>query len=427
MPHFPNPWTAVRCPRVVLWLALAFPLSALAQVPGPSAAPSLAEQMVQARELATNGQREQAIARYDALLAEHPGNGDLQLARGRTYAWMDRYAEAEADMKAVLGRDPGYADAWSALGDMYVWSDRPDEAVAAYSRWVELSPAAPEPLIARGRAYRTAGNLTAARADFAAAGDLGTDASEVADLQATLDQRMSNPEAAFADGYRWSLSAGLDHTGFSGDRAAWNDTSVSLRRHFERGSLALEWLNADHFDTRDNAVALDGYVSLWSRAYANVRYQHGPSNGVLPRQAWRLELFQGVGSGWELSASVDHLRFSSDTEFYGVGVGRYSGNWYTRYKLQHVPGVGSGSWSHRVLVRNYYRGDTDDYLELTLGNGRSTDTRFGSVVRNNNAAIGVAWAHFINPRWGFKLGAGYADDEDGFDEQRIFATVYSRW
>ncbi len=410
-----------------LWLALAVSPAAWAQSSSASP-PSLSEQMLQVRQLATNGQRDAAIERYSALLQEHPDNGDLLLARGRTYAWMGHYTQSEADLTAVVQRSPTYADAWSALGDMYSWSDRPQQAIAAYSHWVELAPQDPAAYIARGRAYRAGGDRDAARADFASARACGADPAEMASLEASLTRRTANPEAMINDGFRWTLRAGIDHTGFSGGRQDWNDVDVSLRRRFEHGSLALELLRADHFGRNDTAWALDGYTSLWPRAYANLRYQRGPDSGILPRLGWRAEVFQGVGSGWELSASVDHLRFSSDTEFYGVGVGRYAGNWYTRYKLQHVPGAGSGSWSHRLLVRNYYRGDADDYLELSLGNGRSTDfDNFGGIVRNNNAAIGAAWTHFITPRWGFKLGAGYADNADGFNEQDLSFALYSRW
>ena len=81
-----------------------------------------------------------------------------------------------------------------------------------------------------------------------------------------------------------------------------------------------------------------------------------------------------------------------------------------------------------MLLRNYYKGDADDYLEVSVSSGRSTDLdRFGSVVRDNNAAIGVAWRHQVSPHWGFKLGAGYADDDAGFDEQRLSGSIYTRW
>jgi len=387
--------------------------------------------LLRARDLATSGdpvQRERALALYGEMLRDSPGNSDVLLARGRTYAWMGRHAEAEADLRAVTASKPGHADAWSALGDLYLWSDRPLLAVEAYDRWATLAPDAPEPLIARGRAHRAAGQLDAARADFAAAGQRGADAAQVADLVDSAMPRLAVPDAMRDDGYAWSLRAGIDRTSFSGGRAGWTDSGLTLRRRFERGSLGLEALDADHFGRSDRAWALDGYVSLWARAYANVRYQQGPASGVLPRQSWRIELFQGVGSGWELSTSIDRLRFSSDTEFYGVGVGRYVGDWYLRYKLQHVPGVSSGSWSHRLVVRNYYNGNADDYVEVSGSTGRSSDLdRSGVLVRNSDASLGVSWTRYFRPDWGFKLGVGYSDDADGFDERQLSLALYRRW
>lgn len=415
---FSRPW----------WLLLALSLPAAALQAQESAPDALTLELSQIRALATGGQRQAAIERYSALLAEHPGNGDVLLARGRTLAWDGRYAEAEADLQAVVRNSPGYADAWSALGDVHRWNERPQMAAEAYSHWVEVAPQDPQARIERGRAWRDAGQLALARADFDAALALGADPAEVAELQQGLQPRMAHPEAMAAEGYRWGASAGWDHTAFSGGRSSWNDADLSLRRYFSRGSLALEMLHADHFGSSDVAWALDGYLPLWTRAYANLRYQQGPSEGTLPHQAWRAEVFQGVGDGWELSASVDHLRFSGDTEFYGIGVGRYVGNWYGRYKLQHVPGIGSGSLSHRVLLRNYYHGDADDYWEVSASSGRSTDMdRFGTVVRDSNAAFGVAWMHYVSPRWGIKLGAGYANEDGGRNERRLSLSIQSRW
>nr|WP_225562083.1 YaiO family outer membrane beta-barrel protein [Rhodanobacter sp. DHB23] len=382
--------------------------------------------MAQIRQLATGGQRQLAIQRYTDLLAAHPGNGDLLLARGRTYAWDGQYDAAESDLRTVVQHSPDYADAWSALGDVYRWSGHPQQAADAYSHWVTLAPRDPDAYIARGRARRDLGQLAAARADFDAAATLGANPAEVDSLRQSLQPRATS----LTTGYDWGASLGWDHTGFTGGQQGWNDIDLSLRRYFSQGSLALELLRSDHFGINDNAWALDGYVPLWSRAYANLRYQQGPSSGVLPQQEWRAEVFQGVGRGWELSASVDHLRFSGDTQFYGVGVGRYWGNWYARYKLQYVPGVGSGSWSNRFLLRNYYRGDAFDYLEVSVSNGRSTDLNtYGTQVMNNSAAIGIAWSHYLSPQWGFKLSAGYAEGSDipGVNEQLLSLTLYSLW
>jgi YaiO family outer membrane protein len=418
-------------------LALALALACLL-LPAPPAgaqeappAQDFETQLAQARDLATSDHKPEAIALYDAMLQRSPGNSDVLLARGRTFAWMDRWPEAEADLVAVTSAKPGYADAWSALGDMYLWSDRPAQAADAYARRVALEPDSADAQVALGRALRDAGSRDAARAAFEAAGARGLPAAEVADLVATLQPRTANPDAAAAAGYRWSLRVGAEHTAFDPDRVAWNDASVTLRRHFARGSLGLELLHADRFDTRDSAWALDAYAPLWTRAYANLRYQHGDADGLFARRAWRVEVFQGVATGWELSASYDRLEFGGPgVDMYGAGIGRYAGNWYLRYRALHVPGVGSGSLSHRGLARWYYAGNADDYVEVSAGTGRSVDAAgaaTGETIRRSSASAGIAWVRFPGPRWGFKLGAGIANNVDGYDERAVSGALYLRW
>ena len=74
-------------------------------------------------------------------------------------------------------------------------------------------------------------------------------------------------------------------------------------------------------------------------------------------RAWRMEVFQGVGSGWELSASIDHLRFSSDTEFYGVGVGLE----YNRWLRFDVTGEYRGNQRFKARDYNHVDGYNNDY------------------------------------------------------------------
>lgn len=389
------------------------------------------QQLRHARELATNDQREAALALYASMLERSPGNTDVLLARGRTLAWMGQWEQSEADLKAVVETSPTYADAWSALGDMYLWSDRPTQAAQAYGRWHALQPQESAALVARARAYRSAGELDAARADFEAARALGADAAVVDAAMRALEPRASNPDAVAADGYRWAARFGVARTTFSPDRDGWTEQSASLRRYFERGSLGLEWLGARRFGQRDAAWALDGYVDLWSRAYANLRYQHAPTPDLFPDRSWRVELFQGVGQGWELSASYDRLDFGgSPTELYGLGVGRYVGNFYLRGRALYVPDVDSHSLSVKGLLRYYYAGNGDEYVEVTGGSGRSTEPRSGAggaVLDDSSSSASVAFVKYLVPRVGFKVGVNYADNVDGYSERGVSASVYTRW
>ena len=399
-------------------------------VDAASSQPGYEQRFQQARALALAGKRDDAVAAYTALLQASPGNADVLLGRGRVYAWQGNWAQAEADLLAATAAAPTYADAWSALGDMYLWSDRPLPAADAYGHWSALAPAEPAAHIARGRALRAAGDVAGARVEFAAAGAAGADAAQVDDYLQSLMPRVTNPEAFVPAGYRWSASLSASRSWFSPDRDPWSEYSASLRRHFEHGSLALEVLDARRFGGSDQAWALDAYVDLWSRAYANLRYQNAPGSDLYPGNAWRAELFQGVGSGWELSGSYDHLDFSqSNVDIYGVGVARYIGNYYLRGRAIHVAGGGHGL-GFRGQLRYYYAGDGDNYVEFNAGSGRSSDAlpgNSGVVTRNRSSSASVAFVNYPSPRWGYKVGVGYGDDSDAFVERGIYGSLYRRW
>jgi YaiO family outer membrane protein len=397
----------------------------------PESPASYEEQFQAARAFANSGQREQAIQAYSDMLVRSPGNSDVLLGRGQVYARMDRWPEAEADLLAATAASPGYADAWSALGNMYVWSDRPRQAIAAFDRCIDLRPTDPLPRIARGRAYRAMGDYAAARIDFEAALALGADAGEVESYLVSLTPRVNNPDAAVPPGYLWSVNVGASWTGFSDSRQDWSDDILSVRRHFERGSLALESVDARRFGSSDHAWALDGYHDVWSRAYVNLRYQQAPDATLYPTRSYYGELFQGVSEGWELSGSYGLLDFdSSNVDIYGIGVGRYVGNYYIRLRHLYIPGDGGNSHSDRLLVRYYYAGDGDNYFEVNVGAGRSSSDTLnspGDSEQTNTTAIGVGFVRFPTTRWGFKIAADYGHESGAFSAGSLGGNLYFRW
>jgi len=398
-----------------------------------SASPASYDQQFQAaRTLANSGQREAAIQAYSDLLVRSPGNTDVLLGRGQVYARMDRWPEAEADLRAVTAALPAYADAWSALGDMYMWSDRPRQAIEAFDRWALLRPTDPAPLVARGRAYTALGEYEPARVDFEAARALGADAGQIDGYLQSFIPRVNNPAAAVPAGYLWSATAGASWAAFGNSNEDFSDDILSIRRYFEHGSLALESVDVRDFGTSDHAWALDGYLDLWSRAYVNLRYQQAaPNEKLYPARSYYGELFQGVGRGWELSGSYNYLDFSSsNVDIYGIGIGRYVGNYYIRLRHLYIPGDGGNSNSDRLLVRYYYTGDGDNYVEVGVGAGRSNSNTFsdpGAGDDTNSTAVGVAFVHYPTPRWGFRIGADYGHESNSLSTGDVFGNLYLRW
>jgi predicted Zn-dependent protease len=80
--------------------AVDFQLPPTAQVQAASPA-SFHEQYEKAHTLANSGQPALALAAYNALLAQSPGNVDVLLGRGIVYTRMERWSEAQADLEAA--------------------------------------------------------------------------------------------------------------------------------------------------------------------------------------------------------------------------------------------------------------------------------------------------------------------------------------
>lgn len=395
-----------------------------------AAAPKSYEPRFQlARVLSYTKQYAEAIQLYTGLLAASPGNSDLLLARGRTYAWQGRWVEAEADLTAVTARSSKYGDAWSALGDMYIWSDRPEAAIKAYDHWIAARPADPQAYLARASAYRTMGKLKAARTDLEAARVHGAAAAEVDRLVAALERR-AEEGAVRPENFLWSASLSYSFSDFTPDRDRWYEYIASVRHYWEHASLAAEYLKADRFSLTDDAVALDAYVDLWFRAYANVRYQYSADAVLYPDDAYRVEVFQGYGQGWEFSGSYDRMNFTNTTvNMYGLGIGKYIGNWYYRWRTLSIPSTAKAGLSHRALARYYFSGNADDYVEVNGGFSRGGEYRFQSQVVDitKSRTVGAAVQKYYTPQWGVKLSGSYSDTQNSYAEKNLSISLHYRW
>ncbi len=110
-----------------------------------------------------------------------------------------------------------------------------------------------------------------------------------------------------------------------------------------------------------------------------ISIHRGPSS--FPDDSYRAEIFQGAGKGWELSGSYDHMDFGeSNVDMYGVGLGKYTGNWYFRWRTLFVPSAARLSISHHVLARDYFAGNGDDYFELNGGFGQGGEFLAGTDI-----------------------------------------------
>ena len=374
-----------------------------------------------ARALAFSEKRREAIEVYTDLLRTHPDDPDARLGRGRVYAWEKQSKEAEKDLTFVTQKYPDYADAWSALGNLYLWTQRPNEAAEAFTKWIELLPDDSVPYIARAKAYRDARRFSLARDDLRSARAKGGNKDEINQF---LRELYRVPGAL-----PWEMAVRYSFESFSSERADWHTYTAYVRRTFSRGSLAFESIRTRRFSMWDEAAALDGYLDLWPRAYGNLRLQVTSDADVLPRSDYAVEIFQGLGDGWEISGNYRHMDYPNDNvDIYGVSLGKYVGDWYLRGRTSFLHERGSFISSHGFFARRYLK-TVDDFLEVGGGRGKELVT-IGAGPRietHRTHFFTLRMQKFLSPRLGFTVAADYNDQEDLPVGRGFSFGIITRW
>jgi len=239
---------------------------------------------------------------------------------------------------------------------------------------------------------------------------------------------VEQPPAALAPGYLWAASLSATASAVQPRDQHWRDTSFSLRRFIGKDSLAFEALDSKRFGLLDKAYALDGYLGLWQGAYANLRYQQAPQASLFPHKSWRGEVFQNLAGGWELSLSEDVLGFDGNrVEISGLGLGRYVGNFYIRLRHTKIDAAASSGSGDRLMVRWYYTGDGDNYLEFAASRGRSADPLDLLGGQQRSGASSINAVRYFTPEWGLRFGASYSSDAGGASERGLTLALTRRW
>lgn len=86
----------------------------------------------EARCLLASHQFLQAIALFDELIAEHPGQRSYWLLQANAYLGLERYADAAANLEIARGLDGKDAETLLLLGGLYLQLDTPALALDAY-------------------------------------------------------------------------------------------------------------------------------------------------------------------------------------------------------------------------------------------------------------------------------------------------------
>jgi tetratricopeptide (TPR) repeat protein len=228
--------------------------------------------VARARTAAASGQRAEALTMLERHLADSPRDVDARLAYGLILSWDGRYDDARAALKQALAQAPTYNDARVALMNVEYWSGQSAQARQLADQILSADP-----------------DNTTARA---------------------VRDRLAAAARA------WQAITTYTVDSFSGDRAAWQEASLSLTRKTKVGSAIVRATQADRYDETDQLFEAEFYPRFRPGTYAFVSAGISAKATLYPEFRLAGDLYQSLGHGYELSVGGRYLHFTSPTTIY---------------------------------------------------------------------------------------------------------------
>jgi YaiO family outer membrane protein len=85
-----------------------------------------------------------------------------------------------------------------------------------------------------------------------------------------------------------------------------------------------------------------------------------------------------------------------------------------------VRSKGSTGQGDRFMLRYYYQGDADHFVEANASSGRSDDFATTLLTPSRSDARGWSWLHFFNREWGLKASWSESKDNSSGGRERSF-------
>ena len=356
----------------LLGALLLFPGASLAINSGQPPEVSNSERFEQARQLAFDGHRDQAIAQCQEILRTDPDDREAKVLLGRIYAWNKDYDRARPLLEEVVEERPTDTDARSALVDVELWSDHPEEASKLAKEGLALSPGNASLLAQNARALRKLGMDEEALETAAEALAADPDAPELLNFYRLVLQSTQ----------RNKISAGYGTEFFNRGTDPWYTGYVSYRREFYWGSITPRVNFARRFDKNGIQFEIDSYPTITDDTYGYLNVG-GSTSSIFPKVRYGAEVYHNFPKGWEASVGFRRLHFDSKavTIFTGT-IAKYFGRYWIQIRPQYVTKNDGHSFSGRIRIRRFFNGRYE-YVELSGGAGSG----LGSDIANDEADL----------------------------------------
>ncbi|TVQ15106.1 MAG: YaiO family outer membrane beta-barrel protein [Balneolaceae bacterium] len=365
-----------------LLLSLILVLAILAPSLQAQTVDNVDEAFLRARNLAFDGQREEARQLSRAILEIAPGYTDVRLLIVRTYMWDGNLDNARSELNTILGQAPYQPEALALLADVEYRSGNYDEALRVVQLAARSNPTDIPLLIRRAEIYRELGDYRRAHVVLNQVEHIEPSSSEAARVRATILTSSQN----------YSLTLGYGHDRFDAIFDPWNSMYLQLGRSTPIGTVLGRINYANRFNTDGYQAEIDFYPSIRPGTYGYLNFGYSDSF-IFPEYRFGAEIHQALPKAFEVSVGFRHLEFQSGgVTIYTGSLSKYYRNWYLSARPFITPRDEGVSNAYQFIFRRYFS-DPDNYIGLRGGFGFSPDER--RLVAGGIEEINLLRAHSV--------------------------------
>jgi YaiO family outer membrane protein len=377
--------------------------------------------LVQARSLATNERRPEALELLRKYLEEHPQDADARLLFGTILSWEGQYQEARSELRQVLDASPDYTDATLALINVEFWDDHPERAQQVALEARRRHPENADLVMAEAKALKKLGRVDEAETLLESFLERQPNSQKAKEMRDDLEEIHEE----------WNTSIEQTSTWFSDHRSFLQQDTYGLKRDTDYGPVFVRFYHADQYSLGSNLVELEAFPHIRPGTYADVSAAYSPDANLFPHYRVAADVYQSLPNGFEASGGYRLFRFGGSVNMVTGSLGKYYGNWLFTLRSFITPTQVDASRSFQLSARCYF-GDGASYMTFRYGTGA---TPFEVLTLNqigilNSNAVGVDYNRRFRRRWTVTLLTGFSQNRaeiNGFREYILDGTVYYRF
>jgi YaiO family outer membrane protein len=315
----------------------------LAATPAQAAAPQ--DYLMQARQLASSGQRPAAIKLLEDRLAAHADDLNARTLLGIILSWEGRYPEARKELRQVLSDKAGDYEATVALANVELWDGRARLALGLADGLLRANSKDTGVMLVRARALSALNRSQEAidALDRLLAVDPGN-----APARQTRDQ--------LADSRRsWAVGVGYGGERFSDDLTPLQEVRGGIRRQTAVGGFSFMGSQAERYDERDEQYELEAYPRLRPGTYLYLDAGWSSTATLYPEYRAGAQLNQALGRGFEGAFGYTRLGFGDGVNVYLGSLSKHIGSWQLIGQVFITPKVDGSNATYHAAVRYYFR------------------------------------------------------------------------